>query len=397
MSSTEANPGMVRRTYSGPALLRQGFRPFFLGAGLWAAASLALWIVTLASGLALPTAFQPLDWHTHELLFGYTGAVIAGFLLTAVPNWTGRLPISGTPLAMLALAWLAGRAAVLVSAYLPAALMLILDLAFPVLLCLAIGRELVAGRNLKNFRVLAVVSVFALANLAFHLEAMIVGRADVAVRLGLAAVILLIMLIGGRVVPSFTRNWLARRAEGRLPIAFGRFDGGAIALSALALFAWTVYGSADWVGAAFILAGVVNAVRLWRWAGERTFAEALVWVLHLGYLFVPLGFLAIGLSILAPDLVPPAGAMHLWTAGAIGMMTMAIMTRASLGHSGQALTAGPRVTAIYVLVLAAVLARFAASYGYGYEPLLHLAGLCWIAGFLLFVAVFAPLLLGRRA
>jgi uncharacterized protein involved in response to NO len=173
---------------------------------------MALWVPMLSGHIALPTAFDPVSWHAHEFLFGYLGAVIAGFLLTAVPNWTGRLPVVGWPLGGLAALWLAGRVAVMFSAGLPPFLVAAVDLAFPAVLAAVIGREIVAGKSWRNLVVLGLLAVFAAGNMLFHWEA---ARGDYAaqghgLRLGLGAGVMMIAVIGGRIVPSFTRNWLAR-------------------------------------------------------------------------------------------------------------------------------------------------------------------------------------------
>ena len=200
-----------RRAYSGPALLSFGFRPFFLGAGLWSVAGMLLWLAVYAGDVTLPTAFIPRDWHVHEMLYGYVPAVVAGFLLTAIPNWTGRLPVSGLPLAALAGLWLAGRIAIAVSAAIGPILAAVIDVAFLATFAAVALREIVAGRNWRNLRVLAVLAVLIGGNVLFHLEAIRDGAADYGIRVGLAGAVGLIMLVGGRIVPSFTRNWLARR------------------------------------------------------------------------------------------------------------------------------------------------------------------------------------------
>ncbi|MCL4675813.1 MAG: NnrS family protein, partial [Pararhodobacter sp.] len=233
-----ATTAQQMRAWRGPAILTFGFRPFFFGGATWAALAMALWVPMLSGHLTLPTAFDPVSWHAHEVLFGYLGAVIAGFLMTAVPNWTGRLPIVGWRLGALAALWLSGRLVVLVSVALPASLVAVVDLAFPVALAYAIGREIVAGKNWRNLIVLAMLTVFALGNLVFHIEAAQGGYAaqGYGFRLGLGAGILMIGVIGGRIIPSFTRNWLAKRGPGRLPVPpMQKFDRVALAVLAAAL------------------------------------------------------------------------------------------------------------------------------------------------------------------
>lgn len=391
----------ARRAYSGPAVLSVGFRPFFLGAGVWAAGAVALWLAQLAGWPALPSAFDPIAWHAHEMLFGYVTAVIAGFLLTAIPNWTGRLPVCGWQLGGLFALWCAGRVAVGVSAWIGPAAAAALDLAFPVVLCAVVLREIAAGRNWRNLPVATIVAVLAASDGLVHLEALGLAPtadlgADLGLRLGIAAVAVLIALVGGRVVPSFTRNWLAKRGEAVLPRPFGRLDRLAVAVTIAAGLAWTLAPEAAASGALALLAAALGAARLAGWCGHRTLAEPLVWVLHLGYAWLVAGFALLGAAVLVPAL-PQAAALHALTAGAMGTMTLAIMTRATLGHSGRALTAGPGTAAIYALVGAAALLRVLAPLTALDAALLFgLSGLAWIGAFALFVVLYGPLLVGPR-
>src|SRR3974390_494659 len=213
-----------RRDYAGPAIFAYGFRPFFLAAGLWAAFGVLLWLPQYMGLVTLPTHFSALDWQIHEMLYGYVAAAVGGFLLTAIPNWTGRLPVSGWPLAGLAALWLAGRAAILVSVEIGGPVAAVIDTSFLVVLAGLAAREIVAGKNWRNLRVLIILGVLILGNVVFHAEVLLKGSADYGTRLAIAAVILLISLIGGRLVPSFTNNWLTRRNPGRLPVPFSRFD-----------------------------------------------------------------------------------------------------------------------------------------------------------------------------
>ncbi|HXF89702.1 MAG TPA: NnrS family protein [Xanthobacteraceae bacterium] len=383
-----------RRNYSGPAFLSYGFRPFFLGGAAWAALAVLLWLPLYFGEFALPTAVRPHDWHVHEMLYGYVAAVIAGFLLTAIPNWTGRLPVNGTPLAALFALWLGGRLAVMLSAKIGPALAATIDVTFLVALAAVALREIVAGRNWRNLRVLAVIGLLIAGNVTFHLETAWRGYSEYGARIGLAAIIFLITLIGGRIVPSFTRNWLARRPPGRLPAPFGRFDGLCMAVGAVALAGWIAAAEHQVTGLLLVAAGLLHAARLARWAGERTTSDRLVLVLHVGYAFVPLGFLLAGSAVFW-SAVPPGAAIHAWGAGAIATMTLAVMTRASLGHTGRPLAATPGTQLIYGLVVAAALLRIVAAF----EPslfLYHAAAFAWIAAFGGFVVSYGPLLIGMQ-
>jgi uncharacterized protein involved in response to NO len=345
--------------------------------------------------LSVSSAFAPRDWHVHEMLYGYLPAVITGFLFTAIPNWTGRLPIRGTPLAALVVVWLAGRLAVTLSAEIGWALALVVDAAFLALVALAALREIAAGKNWRNLPVVLLVTLLFAGNVAFHLEAHVTGAADYGIRVGIGVVVMLISLIGGRIIPSFTRNWLVKANPGRLPVPFGRFDAVVLGISALALLSWIVSPLSLVAGAAAGLAGVLHLVRLARWAGDRTTRERLLVILHIGYVFVPFGFLLH--AVAAFGALPSSAGIHAWMAGAAGTMTLAVMTRASLGHTGQALTASAATQAIYAAVVVAALARICAVVSPAHsEVLLHIAAFGWVAAFLGFAVAFGPLLLGSR-
>lgn len=384
------------RAYRGPAVLSYGFRPFFLAGAAWAAVAVAIWLPMLAGRLVLPTAFAPLEWHVHELLYGYVPAVVAGFLLTAVPNWTGRLPVVGPRLLALFLAWLAGRFAVLFSNALGPGPSAAIDLAFLAILGAVIAREIVAGGDKRNLKVLAMVALLFVGNAIFHLELAQARAPGFGTRIGIAATVLLIMLIGGRIVPSFTRNWLVKRGPGRLPEPFGRFDVAVMIASGLTLAAWIAAPEHVVTGALAALAAILNAWRLARWAGDRTTAEALVWVLHAAYMFVALGFALVAVGIARPDILAPTGALHAWTAGAIGLMTLAVMTRASLGHTGRPLTATPAIQGIYIAAGLSAVARIAAAFDLAREAMLYVSATAWVIAFAGFVIVYAPLLLRPR-
>ena len=385
----------VPRTYQGWPLFANSFRPFFLLGSLQAAMAILVWLPVFHGELSLTSSFAPVDWHVHEMLYGYLPAVVTGFMLTAIPNWTGRLPIQGTPLLVLVVLWLAGRVAVTVSAevgWLAAAL---IDCGFLALLIAAIAREIIAGKNWRNLRVVALVTLLLVGNIAFHLESHISGSADYGVRIGIAAMVLLISVIGGRIVPSFTRNWLVRENPGRLPAPMGPIDLSVIAFSAAVLVLWVVRPVGPDTAAALGAAGLAQLLRLARWAGDRTARDRLVLILHVGYAFVPLGFLLS--SATALDLVAVGAGIHAWTVGAAGTMTLAVMTRASLGHTGHALAASAVTQAIYAAIVIAALARIGAAFFPTWsEPLLELTVLAWCAAFFGFAASYGPLLAGKK-
>lgn len=384
------------RAWNGPALFSFGFRPFFLLGAVWAALAMAIWIVMLSGRDPLPTAFDAVSWHAHEFLFGYLGAVMAGFLLTAVPNWTGRLPVVGKPLALLVGLWLIGRIAIAISGWMPWPVAAGLDLAFPLALLALLAREILSGKNWKNLIVLGLVALWTLANLGFHIDAARGGypAQGAGLRFGLAAAVMLISVIGGRIVPSFTRNWLVQRRETRLPAPMGKGDRLVLFVSGFTLILWALWPHEAVTALATALAGAAHLWRLSRWKGWLCGGEALVWVLHMGYAFVPIGFLAIAGGYLWPGMA--AASQHLWMAGAVGLMTLAVMTRASLGHSGRPLHATKPIAALYIALIVAVLARFLSGALPGEMWPLHLAGTAWILAFGGFAVIYAPMLAFTR-
>jgi uncharacterized protein involved in response to NO len=384
------------RSYVGPAILSYGFRPFFFLGAAYAGIGILIWLPLLFGDIRMPTAFSLLDWHIHEMLYGYVPAVMTGFLLTAIPNWTGRLPLQGGPLAALAALWIVGRVAVCFSQPIGALAAGVIDCSFLFFVAAAAAREVLVGRNWRNLPPVAIVLVFFAGNVVFHVEDRLSGIASFGTRIGIAAAIALISLIGGRVIPSFTHNWLNRENPGRLPAPFGQFDVAVLTISVVALVVWIALPNWPGTAALLLVAGVGQAVRLTRWAGERTLRDPLVLILHVGYAFVPIGFVIVAGAIVLPRVVPLSAGLHAWTAGAIGTMTLAIMTRASLGHTGRALAAGRLTQAIYLLVVAAALLRIAAAFEPATTALLHAAGAAWIAAFWIFAVGYGPALFQPR-
>jgi len=372
--------------------LRGGFRPFFFGAATWAVIAIALWLCSLASVIVLPTRFDPVAWHRHEMLFGFVGAAVSGFLLTAIPNWTGRLPIAGRPLLSLFGMWAAARLAVLCSSMLglwPAA---ILDVGLFVTLSLLAAREVLASNN-RNVPVVGVVLLFGIADGADYAGAAGIISADLGWRGAIALIIILISLIGGRIIPSFTRNWMTKQGMKRgLPTQPQSLDLLVIASTALALLLWLAFPENRLTGVALLLASAAQLLRLSRWGGARTFADPLVVILHIGYAWVPVGLLLLGLSVAGFD-VPRSAGIHALTAGAMTTMILAVMTRASLGHTGRELKA-PRLTTIaYGCVTGGAVLRVAASLGIGgYGIMLDVAGTLWAASLILFLIDYTPVL-----
>ncbi len=390
------------RVWKGPAILSHGFRPLFLFGALQAALVIALWVPWFLGLVAVPSLFPPVAWHAHSLLFGFVPAVIGGFLLTAMPNWTGHLPVVGWPLAGLFSLWLAGQVATPVSAHLGAWMTALVDLSFLCALTAAVAREVVTARNWRNMPVLVLLGILVVAQALFHWEVDRFGQPEMSQRLAIGAIITLIALIGGRIVPSFTTNWLKRLNPGRLPHPPGRFDAIAMTVGIVALGLWIVSAGMavpGWLrGGLLLLAGLLHLARQARWAPHRTLREPLVTILHAGYLFIGLGFLALGLAELSHGRVAASAGIHAWTTGAIGTMTLAVMTRASLGHTGRPLTAGPMAAIIYAAVVLAAGLRIVSALAPDLTlVLIPAAGVAWIVAFLGFAGAYGPLLAAPRA
>jgi uncharacterized protein involved in response to NO len=397
ISSPQPRGGIPRLRPERIALWSYGFRPFFLAAALWAFIAMVLWIGLLAGWWAFAGGYGVIAWHAHEFLFGYIAAVMTGFLLTAIPNWTGRFPLQGKPLLALFVLWLAGRAAMLAVDEIGTIAAAIVDCAYLVTLTAVITREIVAGSNWRNLRVGVLVALTAVANIVFQAEVVIYAAPTYGLRLAVAAIVGLIMVVGGRITPSFTSNWLTRQGIGKRPAPLDRFDIASIAFAALALVAWIA--APDWDGTAvlLLLMAIAQAARLSRWAGTQTWREPILFVLHVGYAFVPVGALMLSLSILWPRIVPASGALHAWTTGAMGIMTLAVMTRATLGHTGRDVLSTPMTTVIYGAMLLATLVRVAAPLvpAIYYEALL-VAGLAWLSAFGIFLLIYGPMLVGTK-
>ena len=377
--------------------LRGGFRPFFFGAATWAVIAIALWLCSLAGEIAIPTRFDPIAWHRHEMLFGFVGAAVAGFLLTAIPNWTGRLPIAGRPLLSLFGMWAAARLAVFCSAmvgFWPAA---ILDVGLFVSLSLLAAREVLASKN-RNVPIVGVVLLFGIADGADYAGAAGILSADIGWRSAIALVIILISLVGGRIIPSFTRNWMAKQGMNRgLPTQPESLDLLVIASTALALLLWLAFPDNPMTGYALMLGAAAQALRISRWGGARTFSDPLVAILHVGYAWIPVGLFLLGLAAAGTD-IPRSAGVHALTTGAMTTMILAVMSRATLGHTGRALVASPLTVVSYGCVSIGAVLRVAASLGVAeYSVVLDIAGVFWGAALVLFTIVYAPFLWKARA
>jgi len=377
---------------SGPAILSYGFRPFFLLAALFALIDMIVWIGALSGAWDVGGDAGSIAWHAHEMLFGYGAAALCGFVLTAVPNWTGRLPVSGRPLLALIGLWLFGRAAMAAPKLSGLLVASVIDSLFLLALTLIVGREVVVGRNWQNLRVLVGIGALAALNLAFHAATLWGWDIGPVVRGTVGVFALLISQVGGRIVPSFTRNYLARQGATALPHPADRFDQFALGAAVLAAISWA---DAPGLWPTTILAAaaaLAHAVRLMRWRPLAALREPLLAMLHIGYAFVVLGWIAVMLASLGVIAAPSA--LHVLTVGGIGLMTMAVMARATRGHTGHPLKASALTISAYACLLAAALLRpLAEIFPDAYHPLLALSAGAWVAAFALFLAEYAPMLL----
>ena len=389
--------GAIARGFkkTGPAIFSYGFRPFFLGGAIWAVLAMLLWILSLTIGLSVGGAYGALNWHAHEMVFGFSSAVLAGFLLTAVPNWTGRLPVSGMPLALLFGAWFVGRLVFLNPDITNIYVAVTIESLFLPLLLFICAREIVAGRQWKNLKVLIAVAVVTLANLTFHYLALSGGDVAMANRIGVSAYVLLIMLIGGRIIPSFTRNWLNKAGLTQFPTSFNHYDGLCIIVGAATCIAWVAAPESSVTAILAIITAVLHTIRLYRWRGWSVAREKLLLVLHIAYAFVPLGYIAIACSALGH--LNPFSALHIMTVGVIGCMMLAVMTRATRGHTGRPLTATPTTQIAYLCIILAALTRpFAEMMPNFFHTFLAGSALLWMLAFGLYVLEYGPMLSRKR-
>lgn len=385
------------------AFFSYGFRPFFLFAQIYAALAIVLWVGAFSSSIDLSASAWPAHvWHAHEMLFGYTMAAITGFFLTAVPGWTGTKPVRGGTLAILTLVWVAGRMAMYFSTALPGLVVAAVDLGFIPLLLALVLRSLLARRLPRDMIFVPILTALFIANLMTHLDSIGVLEDGVGIghRFGLNTVIVLIAIIGGRVVPAFTTNALRRDNIEPLPASYKWLDIAAV-LSVVAVAAGELaqsFGllSGATAGGVAATAAVLNGGRLAGWRGNKTLGQPILWIGHLGY-----AWLVVGLALKSAahfDLLSGTAALHALTVGAVGCMTLGVMTRASLGHTGRALVVPPPIVLAYVLVGLAALVRVGgpmvmAEY---YVEVITASGVLWSAAFAVTAVVFWPILTRPR-
>lgn len=383
----------------GHSLFALAFRPFFLAVGIEGVGLTLAWLAMLHGWLPAPAWLDPFLWHGHEMLFGLVAAAIAGFLLTAVPGWTATPPLAGGRLAAVVGLWALGRAAMALAGVLPRAAVAAADLSFPAALLVAIGLPVLRAGALRQAGIVAALAVLVGANTAVHLDALGVapGAARPALRLAVVFVAVLILVIGGRITPSFTQNAIERAGGGlrvRARPALDRLSlAGAAALALAELLAPQSLASA----ACAAVAALATFARMAGWQTRFALRDPLLAALHVGFAWVGAGFAAIALADLGAP-VPPTVALHALTAGAMGAMILAVMTRVALGHTGRPLVAPRSAHLAYALVSAGALARlFGPALAPGAQRAAWtLAGLLWAGAFVAFLAGYAGMLLRPR-
>lgn len=379
---------------AGPTWAAKGFRPFFLLSAAFAATIVPVWLLALSGLVRTDGYLDPTYWHAHEMLFGFSTAVIAGFLLTAASSWTGRETATGRPLMALGALWLAARVAFFAAAALPRPIVAGVDLAFLPALAFVVGRPIVATRNVRNYPVLGVLGALWLADLAMHLD--VLGVAPGWRRRGSLAAVdlvtLLILIIAARIFPMFTRNATRVESIHNRPALDRATVASMLALTLVDLVVPGHLASVVLAGLTAVLAGL----RTSSWGARHTLGQPLLWILHVGHAWIPIG-LALRVASGLTTAVPPSSALHALTAGAIGCATLGMMARVSLGHTGRPMVSPRAATAAFALLVLAVIVRVAGTLSSAtYRPALHAAGALWTLAFVGFLAGYAGILCRPR-
>ena len=378
-------------------ILQNSFRPFFIVAGIWATLAVPFWILNYFGLLIVADNFDILLWHQHEMLYGFIAAAITGFILTAIPNWTGRLPIKNKPLGFLVFLWIVGRIGFLTITIFDVKVTALMDLPFLIVLVLVILREIVSGKNWRNLPVIILISLFTLGNILVHLQLLdVIESAELGIRLSIFVLSILLALIGGRIVPSFTRNWLSQNQVNRFPSGAGIFDKVCLVSLVVFVIAQIITPYHQLTSLLALLAGLLQGIRLIRWKVWLTLSEPLIWILHVGYMWLSVALVLIGLAGLT-DFVPYTSSYHALTIGAFSTMILGVMTRVSLGHTGRTLKATFGTTTIYVFITIASVLRVSESFlNDSRNLILSFSGIFWTLSFALFVFIYFPILTQPR-
>jgi uncharacterized protein involved in response to NO len=375
----------------GLPLLRLGFRPFYLGAALFAALAVPLWVGAYLGQITYKPSLPAILWHAHEMLFGFAATVIVGFLLTAVKAWTGLATPRGAVLGALALLWLAARITAVTGPY---SVYAVFDLALLPLVAIALANVLVRARNRRNLPLVMLLMLMALANLAFHLAVMgVLAISPIQPLLACLALIVMVeCVITGRVIPAFMNN----ATPGLRLVTNRKLETATLAATALGLAWWVFAPGAAAAPAVLLLAAALHLVRQWRWRPRAAGNRPILWILHASYVWIPLGLGLLALSGIG--MLPMSAGVHALAVGATGGLIIGMITRTARGHTGRPLKASRPEVLAYLLVLAAALLRV-------FLPLLstHLlaislagAALAWTAAFGIYVVIYTPWLVRMR-
>ena len=379
---------------SWPAVLGYGFRPFFLLAGIHAAMAMSGWSIFLQGSSSFMPAIPIMAWHAHEMLYGFILAAVAGFLLTAVPSWTGSRGYAGAPLLGLTLLWVTGRLLISIPLGLPALLVALVDLAFIPMLALTILPALIRSGSRRNFVFLILLGALFAANFRFHLA----GASRIEpLLLAINVMLFMVAMVGGRILPAFTSSGLKQRGIDISIRSHPWLDVTALLATIAVVMVDIIIPGSILAAVAATIAAVLLALRLARWQGQRTLRDPIIWILHLAYAWLPMG-LALKAAWLFGAPIPDTSWLHALTAGAFSTMILAVMTRATLGHSGRELVAaGLVVIAYYLITIAALIRVFGPMlFAEAWQFWMIASGSLWSLSFILFLVVFAPILCSPR-
>jgi uncharacterized protein involved in response to NO len=378
--------------------LSYAFRPMFLASGVIAIVAVIAWILTLHGLMPAGMPGNALYWHGHEMIVGFALATVAGFVLTAVANWTGRKALSGWPLVWLVASWLAGRGAMLATSAMPVFVSAAIDMLFPILLCFFTAREIFAAGNKRNYKIVALVAILAGLNLVYHLGVadVLPGGDYIALYLLIHSVLLLVTVIAGRVIPNFTANWLRGQGVTTVPVVNPTVDGLAITSTIATALVAVFYPDRLVLGALAMVTALTHAVRVSQWQGLQTTRNPLLCILHVAYLWLPAGYAMMSLASLGWAFTPTA-ALHGLTMGGIGSMILAMMTRVPLGHTGRALHASRLTVVAYATLTISICIRVMSPWNAAnYQGMIDLAAAGWCLAFAIFIWVYWPILTGPR-
>lgn len=387
-------------------LFSEGFRVFFLSAAIYAIIAIVIWLGWLAVHAAggaftyVPFAPPPSQWHAHEMIFGYGGAVVAGFFLTAVPNWTGSAPSRSTYVTTLATIWFFGRVVMLLSSEIPALLVMALDVIFIPILSFNVLANLLKRPKPQNMMFMVLLGMLTIGNLMVHFEwtGITSDTAPAGLRLGLLTLASMIAVLGGRITPGFTRNAMTRKGiETGLPVTRRSFDLAGVASAILLAILVAVGAPEPALAIVALIAALANAARLAGWRTRAILDQPILWSLHLAFAMLVAGYAALACAWAGFGITETA-ALHLIAIGAVGGMTLAVMTRAALGHTGRPLVvAGPIAAAYILMALTALVRSIALTLAPDhYFTVMFVSGGLWIAVFAIFISIYAPIVTGSR-